>query len=467
MTTAEVVEASARYSEASTIPKSRYTSKEFLELEYKHLWSRVWQIAGREEEIRNPGDYLEYSIGDQSVVIVRGEDGRLRGFHNSCLHRGTQLCAGSGNLPGGLVCRFHGWRWGLDGSVREVPDAGDFAAQSVARDALRLPSVKVDTWGGFVFVNFDCESVPLLEFLDPIPSMLDKYAPEKMRYVRRRKTIMPANWKVALEAFSEAYHLTATHIQDLGGIRGGAPQTGFLTRPDEKNKRGATAGSFGIGYSVTDRHGFYSSTPEVVQSLLSRPLSSLGDPVEAKAAIVGHLTNQITQAFAHAVDLNYVQSMETVPLEESVGGFLNRVRREAAAEQGIHYDKLVDYDMLRNLVTVMFPNSSSTILAGNWIFFHFRPNGSDPDSSIFEVDFLHRFPDGEEPAVVQEFYPDWATHADWGITLEQDFANMPHIQRGLHSANGENVRLGRQEVAIRNLHRVLEQYIYGVGVDES
>ena len=131
-------------------------------------------------------------------------------------------------------------------------------------------------------------------------------------------------------------------------------------------------------------------------------------------------------------------------------------------------DALVDYDMLRNLVTVMFPNSSSTILAGNWIFFYFRPNGNDPDSSIFEVDFLHRFPDGQEPEVVQEFYPDWTTHKEWGITLEQDFSNMPYIQRGLHSANGENVRLGRQEVAIRNLHRILEEYIYAAGgVDPS
>ncbi len=457
MTESETPSNPRRYSEATLIPKSRYTSREFADLEFEKLWPKVWQIACREEELPNPGDFVEYRIGDQSIVVVRDEEGKIRAFHNACLHRGTQLCSETGNMAE-FKCRFHGWRWNLAGEIREVPDGGDFAAELVSRANLMLPRVLADTWGGFVWVNMDLEAEPLLEFLDPMPSVVARYEPEKMRFLRRRSTIMPCNWKVALDAFNEAYHLAATHIEDVGGIRGGKPMEGFLTRPEERNKRGATAGSFGIVYTLYDRHSIYSSSEAVVDALMNRPISALGD--DPKASLLGHLRNQVTQAFAHESEVAFVEAMTEISGDETVGGFLNRVRRETAALHGADYSHLTDYDMLRNLVTHYFPNITGVILAGNWIFFRFRPNGRDPDSSIFDVYFLHRFGDGEEPPAPEEFYADWRDHEDWGITLLQDFNNMAFVQRGLRQNNDEDIRLGRQEQNIRNMHRVLETYVY-------
>lgn len=446
----------ARYSEGTTIPKMRYTSREFADLEFELLWPKVWQVACRVEEIPNPGDFVEYVIGDQSIVVVRDNDGEIKAYRNACLHRGTELCSQRGNLSE-FVCRYHGWRWRLDGQIREVPDGGDFAAENVSRAALALPKVLADTWAGFVWINMDLQAGPLMEFLDPLPSLVNKYEPEKMRYIRRRSTIMPCNWKTGLDAFNEAYHLTATHIQDLAGIRKG-PMVGFLTRPPEKDKRGATAGSFGIVYTTYDRHSAYSSSEAVVQGLLEQKVETLGD--DPKSKFLGHLRNQITQSFAHESEVALVEAMTEISQDETVGRFLTRVRREAAALDGNDYSHLTDYDILRNLVTHYFPNISNTISAGNWIFFRFRPNGRDPDSCIFDIYFLHRFPEGQEPHVEEEFYPDWRTHEDWGITLLQDFANMGPVQRGLHQNNGEDIRLGRQEQVIRNMHRVLESYVY-------
>ena len=122
------------------IPKERFTSPEWLDKEYKLLWPRVWQWACREEEIPKVGDYLEYKIGEQSVVIVRDEDESLKAYHNVCMHRGTRLVEGEhwwggrgttrnfrDMYKGKLRCVFHGWAWDLDGEISHLPGAKDFA----------------------------------------------------------------------------------------------------------------------------------------------------------------------------------------------------------------------------------------------------------------------------------------------------------------------------------------------------
>ena len=90
------------------LPKERYTTDEFAELELERLWPRVWQIAGREEELDGPGDFFEYAIGDDSIVVVRTETGAIAAFHNACLHRGTRLADGCGAFPNGAIrCPYH------------------------------------------------------------------------------------------------------------------------------------------------------------------------------------------------------------------------------------------------------------------------------------------------------------------------------------------------------------------------
>ena len=103
------------------VPRERYYDREFFELEKEHLWPKVWQMACRLEEIPEPGDFVEYEICDQSVIVVRQADHSIKAFHNVCLHRATQLAKGSGHLGGGqIVCPFHGWRWNLDGILEHL-----------------------------------------------------------------------------------------------------------------------------------------------------------------------------------------------------------------------------------------------------------------------------------------------------------------------------------------------------------
>ena len=200
---------------ADLIPKERYLSREFAELEADRLWPRVWQVACREEEIPNVGDYLEYTIADQSIIVVRDQPDRLRAYFNACRHRGNMLKQGCGNAKE-IRCRYHGWRWHLDGTIKEVVDAYDFNPESVSAEKLCLPECLVDTWGGFVFINMDPEAESLQSFLGPaVLDRLGRYGWEDMRFTRYRTTVVRANWKTALDAFNDHNHLQATHPQAL------------------------------------------------------------------------------------------------------------------------------------------------------------------------------------------------------------------------------------------------------------
>src|SRR5581483_11245009 len=138
---------------------------------------------------------------------------RVLAHHNACLHRGTRLATGHGTFGDeGIRCRYHAWRYGVDGNLLEVVDAHEFDALP---EGLCLAPVNVDCWGGFVFVNLDPHAPPLLDYLQPLPDLLGPYHLEQMRFRGYQSTVLPANWKVVVDAFNEAYHVQGTHPQIL------------------------------------------------------------------------------------------------------------------------------------------------------------------------------------------------------------------------------------------------------------
>ena len=152
------------------VPRERYFDRGFFELEKQQLWPRVWQMACRLEEIPGPGDFVEYEICDQSILVVRQDDGSIKAFYNACRHRATELAKGSGRLPKGqIVCPFHGWRWNLDGTLSFVYGQEGFEPDCLARRPAASRG-QLETWGGCVWINMDPESRPLLEALPRPPS---------------------------------------------------------------------------------------------------------------------------------------------------------------------------------------------------------------------------------------------------------------------------------------------------------
>ena len=198
-------------------------SPEFHALEREAVFRRAWLHAGRVEQLPRDGSYFTKELPGlrTSVIVSRATDGRIRAFHNVCRHRGNRLLwegtprgESCGNARQ-LVCRYHGWRYGLDGACTYVHQEREFFDLRI--DELGLAPVHCDTWAGFVFVNLAREPrQSLREFLGPMVGALEGYPFDRMteRYSFRAEN--GSNWKVFSDAFQEYYHVPPLHTHQLG-----------------------------------------------------------------------------------------------------------------------------------------------------------------------------------------------------------------------------------------------------------
>ena len=200
------------------VPKERYFDAEFFRLEAEQLWPRVWQMACRLEQIPRPGDVAEYSILDQSVIVVRSGDGpdgdgTVRAFQNACRHRGVRLVEGPGTRESGFTCPFHGWSYGLDGRNTFVSRPRTFSERNLRPGDIDLVPVRCETWGGCAWINLDAAAPPLRQCIEPFATVMDAWQLESMRAEWWYSFRLPVNWKLAEEAFMEQYHVLETHPQ--------------------------------------------------------------------------------------------------------------------------------------------------------------------------------------------------------------------------------------------------------------
>ncbi len=161
--------------EASTLPPYCYTSPEFYRAEVKHMFMKVWNFIGRADRIPQTGDYFALDYVGVPIIVMRGRDGVVRAFANTCRHRGARLIDQEmidtiGNTRG-LKCPYHGWVYGMSGELRGCP--GMEKTIGFDKDRYGLMPVRVETWGGFLFINFDENAAPLLEYLGDMPQALE------------------------------------------------------------------------------------------------------------------------------------------------------------------------------------------------------------------------------------------------------------------------------------------------------
>jgi phenylpropionate dioxygenase-like ring-hydroxylating dioxygenase large terminal subunit len=156
----------------AVIPKDRYTSPEFARLEWERMWTRTWQCAGPVSDLLEPGDYLTYEIGSESILVTRHGtgDGDVAAFYNVCQHRASQIRQPGVGHARQLVCPYHLWTYDLEGRLVEVPDREDFP-QGIPV-GMCLPQVRAEVWGGWVWVNLDPDAAPLAEFLGVVADHL-------------------------------------------------------------------------------------------------------------------------------------------------------------------------------------------------------------------------------------------------------------------------------------------------------
>ncbi len=209
---------------ASPLPPEVYLSQEWYDREVATIFRKTWQLATRLEEIPNPGDYVRVDICEVPLIILRDRDGEIRALSAACRHRGAELVKGKGNCRR-LVCPYHAWTYALDGKLIGAPAMRD--AKGFDKSKHNLPSVRAETWGGFVFVNFDDHAESLLDSLGELPRRFERYALEDMRVTKKWENRFNANWKVWVENSREGYHVPTIHRESLGTFYPGYRYSGF------------------------------------------------------------------------------------------------------------------------------------------------------------------------------------------------------------------------------------------------
>jgi choline monooxygenase len=210
---------------ANALPAGAYTSPAFYEAEQATLFWRGWLCLGRADDLSSAGDYLVTDIGTISLVTLRGRDGAIRCFHNSCLHRMTRLLDGKGNCAGRIICPYHAWTYRDDGQLAAAPHM-DGAAGFDPR-ALRLKELRTELWEGFVLATLDPDIAPVAEQLRPIEDVIARYHAAGYGKVLDLEMTSEANWKLIHENFMESYHLPFVHRGSLGKQEAIGVATGF------------------------------------------------------------------------------------------------------------------------------------------------------------------------------------------------------------------------------------------------
>ncbi|MGD9946586.1 MAG: SRPBCC family protein [Burkholderiaceae bacterium] len=404
------------------VPIYKYLSRDYHEQEIEKVWKRSWQWACREEQIPEVGDTFVYDVGPLSVVVVRVAPDRIKAYPNACLHRGRRLCDYDARVTE-LRCPFHGFAWNLDGSFRSMPSPWDLP--HVEHDKFGLPECKVETWGGFVFINMDPAAAPLADTLGVVPEHFARWDLENRAIIANVSKVMRCNWKINQEGFLESWHVAATHPQFLasfGAITGQYDVFGPVNRTLSAIMGESTPI---LGRRPSEQEKYDSLT---IQYLAGQPGPQLPDGVKARS---------------YSAE-NGRKYLETVV--------------------GPRAENFCDAELVDSIWYSVFPNFTPWGGPGVRQQYRWRPWGDDPEMSVMDIVILAPFK-GERPppAPPRLLGPDqsWREAPELGsisLVEDQDAYNLEAVQKGLHMTARKSIVLAKyQESRIRHFHRLLDE----------
>jgi nitrite reductase/ring-hydroxylating ferredoxin subunit len=434
------------------VPVTNYFDPMHFQKEVRHVWLKVWQWACREEDIPEPNDVFIYENIGKSILIARQRDGSIKAFYNSCLHRGRTLV----DKPGHKIdfrCKYHGMSWYCDGRFRANPIDWDFP--QFDKQDMSLPELRVETWGGFVFINFDPGAKPLMDTLQPLADHFDRYDFANRCKAAHVSKVVPCNWKVMAEAFMESHHTVATHPQL-------APFLGDVNSQYDA-----------LSDHVTRQ---FTATGVVSPILADRKFGDMDILKAMEAAGGSHVSGGASAKEGGVAAKKPTNSARDTPgaPNELEAGVTARMyaseitRKSLAAEDGWDYSGVSDAEMLDALLYNVFPHMNFWAGYAPNVVYRWRPNGLDPDTSIMDVIILKRVPkDGPRPKPVAEHRlsldEDWSSSPMLGAlgpVFEQDMENLPHVQTGLKSSGTGVVNFALySEMRIRLMHVMIGRMI--------
>ncbi|BDB44575.1 MULTISPECIES: aromatic ring-hydroxylating oxygenase subunit alpha [Mycobacterium] len=418
------------------ITTERYTSREYAERERHRIWMRVWQIAGRVDELPSVGDWKQYRILDQSFVIVRGKDEKLRGFVNACRHRGNILCnAATGNAKRGFLCQYHLWSYELDGRLRGM--LRENLAGPLDKSDNSLLEVPVDTFAGFIFLNPDPGAEPLLDFLGPeVAELLAPYHLDEMTAVMDVREPLDCNWKVVMDAFEEGYHINGIHPQLLN-----------VLTIDPATTRYRFFANHSVGVAPFEVRG--AGPEKQVEGIMDLP-----ETFPSTAAVIPRFRELVEQHRAPDGTLAF-------PGDVTARKLLQQATRDTLTGMGLDVSGLTDDQMSDNQGWVLFPNYFMTVRAGECHIVMAAPHpDGDPNRCIWHVSSYMYLPPEHRDAFRVELtdVTEPGSHK-YFEALQQDYEQMPRQQLGLRNNRLDHMTLVKEEVVIGHYHSVIDRYM--------
>ena len=414
----------------------RFYTHEFMQQEWDSIWTKTWQLVCREADLKYEGSFITHEIGKESFLIVKGNDGKIRAFYNVCQHRGNKLCQIEEGELEIFSCPFHGWKWNNDGSLNSVfaPELYKQFEDGVPVNELGLTEVKLDSWGGLLWLNMDDKSISLKEWLGEYGEHLESYNFEKWELIDYQTFEWNGNWKHAVDAFNESYHFTALHPDMI---------------------------EFGEGHDVpielSGPHSrminFNDTVSEVVKDQDTfTPLREemMGDQKKGKMA---------------DIDEGYTGSAKDL--------HLYYIEKRRSEEDDIEYYKdMNDEQLIHQYHYFFFPSAVFTNKPEAANVFRYRPHATDPNKCYYDFFILLNNPEGKElpPRPEHKIYrgngSELYEEAFRGTfppvfcnVLAQDGSNMETMQWGNKSDSFKGGILCEQEIRLRHFHQTIDKFI--------
>lgn len=422
---------SYEYLGSEDVTKDRYIDPDFAKGEFDRLWPRTWQMVCREDQIPEEGDYYVYDIGHNSFIVVRSDDDTIKAHYNSCLHRGTKLKpSGTEGYAIDLKCPFHGWTWNLDGSIKNIPEKWDFSHTETRK--MCLPEARVERLAGFVWVNMDPKAPSLEDYIgEQAMAHLRAWKLENRYIYLHVQKSYPANWKLTMEAFMEAYHVGDTHPQ------------------------------------VAPANGDVNSQYDVYGDHVDRFISTLG-------VVSPKLRDKYTEA-------DIIENF-TLGDSSSLGGQKPELKEGERARQVMAdmfrdmFEQATDTDLSHVSDTELLDTYSYTFFPNLFLFpgislpmvYRFRPDANDHRRTIYEVMFMRPKPkSGKFETAEVQVLEDHQSFAEaegmdpgFGKILDQDTDNLYAQQEGLEAGAKPGITLADyQEIRVRHFEQTVDKYM--------
>jgi len=416
------------------IDGERFYSREFMEREWRQIWTRTWQVGVHASELAEAGSFRVHHLGKESLLFVRGEDLKIRGFYNVCQHRGNILCQAADGCATMFKCPFHGWEWNTDGSLRRVmhPHLFPQFANGVPRGEFDLSPVRVEFWGGWVWFNLDPHAVPLRDYLGEAGRQLESYELENYQLIDYKTFEWAGNWKHAHDAFNESYHFESLHPEFMNISEG-----------------------YDVPIELLGIHSRMLNFNSTVSELLPDPHSMTA------------LRRELLGGIGLPVAPDYQGSAKDVHLD------IIRKKRAMQTDTYLPYKRLNDEQLVHQYHYTFFPGTTFTQNAEVSLVFRYRPHEADPGLCYFDFLITANNPPGTPVPEVdhQTFGKDQLSmysqafaatfHPVLVNVLMQDAANLPTMQRGTRSDGFRGMVLGDQEVRLRHFHQTVDRYLAG------